>query len=139
MALWQPLHRVLANLREGRPAEAVRTDEPVRASDAFRQRMQATAATDTFVECLLPALPPRLRPVLQAAIRVHDGRAVTTLAGVIDRVVQYRDNLLRVQDRACLPFTPAQQAELDGLSELLQQLPALAEPGAVDATPTASR
>lgn len=134
MAFFQTLRRVLANLQEGRPAEAVRTDEPVVADAAFRQRLHVQATTDTWLQLLLPALPAHLHAALLGAV-VHVDTPVTTLPALLHRVAQHRDHLQAELDRAGLPCTAADQTLLDHLAELLVRLPDLAEPGAARSTP----
>lgn len=140
MALIPTLHRVLANLREGRPADAVRTDEAVPVHAAYRQRMQAQASSDAWLQTLLPALPVRLHEALRHCTNVHDAsRPVTSLPGLQQAAALRRHGLLAELDRAGLPPTAAQQALLDDLAALQALLPQLTEPGASDRIPSATR
>ena len=140
MALMPTLRRVLTNLQEGLPAEAVRTDEPVAANAAFRQRMQAQAATDAWLQTLLPSVPVHLHAALQQCTAVHeDSPPITSLPGLLQELAQRRDSLRAVLNRAGLPGTAAESALLDGLAELLARLPRLAEPGGDGGIPPSIR
>ena len=140
MALVPTLRRVLANLQDGLPADAVRTDEPVPASAAFRQRMQAQAATDAWLQTLLPTVPAHLHAALQQCTAVHDDSpAITSLPGLLEELAQRRDSQRAVLDRAGLPGTAAELALLDSLAALLERLPRLAEPGGDGGIPLPTR
>jgi hypothetical protein len=140
MALFPTLRRVLANLQEGRAAEAVRTGEPVAADAAFRHRMQAQAATDAWLQTLLPAVPVHLHAALQQCTAVHgDAPPVTSLPGLLAELAGRRDNLLAVLDRGGQQPTAAEQALLDDLAELLAWLPGLTEPGGAHGIAPATR
>lgn len=140
MALMPTLRRVLANLQEGLPAEAVRTDEPVPASAAFRQRMQAQAATDAWLQTLLPAVPAHLQAALQQCTALHeDAPCITSLAALLEAVNQRHRSLQAMLDRGDLPVTAADLALLNGLAELLMRLPQLAEPGGAGGIPLVAR
>lgn len=139
MALFPTLRRVLANLQEGRPAEAVRTDEPVAANAAFRQRMQAQGTTDAWLQTLLPAVPAHLHAALRVCTNVHDDSTpVTSLPGLLQNVAQRRDRLSAELDRGGQPRTAEQQRLLDDLAELLTRLSLRVEPGAAAGIPPAS-
>ena len=129
------LRRMLAKLREGRPASAGRTDEPVLAGAAFRQRMQAQADTDAWLKPLLPALPAHLHAALRQCTAVQGDTAITTLPDLLQQVALRRDSLHAELGRAGLQRTAAEQALLDDLAELLARLPPLAEPGAAGGIP----
>lgn len=141
MALMPTLRRVLANLQEGLPTEAVRTDEPVPASAAFRQRMQAQAATDVWLQTLLPAVPAHLHAALQQCTALHEDAApcITSLTALLEAVNQRHRSLRAMLDRGDLPATPADLALLNGLAELLTRLPQLAEPGGAGGIPPVAR
>lgn len=126
MALFPTLRRVLANLQEGRPAEAVRTDEPVAADAAYRRRMQAQADTDAWLQTLLPAVPAHLHSALQQCTALHeDAPPITSLPGLRDAVAARRRSLQAVLDRGDLPATAGDLALLDDLAELLRAIPAV--------------
>lgn len=130
MALLLTLHRVLANLREGLPAEAVRTDELVPVSAAFRQRMRNQADTDAWLLTLLPAVPAHLHAALQQCTALHeDAQSITSLTALLEAVNQRHRSLRAVLDRGDLPATAADLALHNGLAELLTRLHQLAEPG----------
>ena len=130
MAWVATLRRVLANLRDGQPADAVRTDEPQTASAAFRQRLQAQAATDAWLLTLLPAVPARLHAALQQCTALHeDAPPITSLPALREAVAQRRRSVQAVLDRGDLPATAADLARLDDLADLLVLLPQRAEPG----------
>lgn len=136
MAMGATLRRVLANLREGRAAEAVRTGEPVPAGAAYRQRMQAQAATDAWLQTLLPAVPAHLHAALQQCTARHeDAPPITCLPALLEAVTQTRRSLQAVRDRGDMPATAADLALLDHLAELLARLPQLAEPDGADGIP----
>ena len=133
MALMPTLRRVLANLQEGRPADAVRTDEPVAADPAFRQRMQAQATTD--------AHPVQQRLELHVA-----GQIAIVPAGVgrrwrqqlVGRDVDQHDFIGIVQHRVGHGGARRQQARLIALASprltytgCLASLPATAWAGAL--------
>ena len=140
MALMPTLHRVLANLREGLLAEAVRTDELVPASAAFRQRMQAQAATDAWLQTLLPAVPAHLHAALQQCTALHeDAPSITSLTALLEAVNQRHRSLQAVLDRGDLPATAADLALLNGLAELLTRLRQVAEPGGAGGNPPVAR
>ncbi len=139
MALMPTLRRVLANLQEGRPAEAVRADEPVPASAAFRQRMQAQAATDAWLQTLLPAVPAHLHSALHQCTAVHeDAPPITSLPDLLQAVAQRRDSLRAVLNHQARPDTLAELALVDGLAGWLDRLPQLEEPGSAGGVPPVS-
>jgi len=140
MARFATLRRVLANLRDGLPAEAVRTDAPVPASAAYHQRLQAQAATDAWLQTVQPAVPAHLQAVLMQCTDVHDANCpVTSLPGLQQAAAQRRAALLAELDRGGIPRTAAQQALLDDLAALLALLPQLTEYGPADLNPPATR
>ncbi|GCL61180.1 hypothetical protein [Pseudaquabacterium pictum] len=140
MAFVPTLRRVLANLREGLPAEAVRTGEPVPASAAYRQRVQAQAATDAWLQTLLPTVPAHLHAALQQCTALHeDAPPITCLPALLETVTQKRHSLQAVLDRGDMPATAADLALLGHLSELLTRLPQLAEPGGAGGIPPGIR
>ena len=140
MGVGATLRRVLANLREGRPAEAVRTGEPLPASAAYRQRMQAQAATDAWLQTLLPALPTTLHSTLQQCTAVHDDAPpITSLADLLRALTERRESLRFMLSRGGLPATAADQALLDDLADLLARLPRLPEPGGAARIPLTTR
>jgi hypothetical protein len=139
MAVLPTLRRVLANLQEGRPADAVRTDELMAADPAFRRRMQAQAATDAWLQTLLPAVPAHLHAALRLCTNVHDDTPpVTTLPGLLHQVAQRRDHLRAELDRGGQPRTADQQRLLDDLAELQARLSPPLEPGNAAGIPSAS-
>jgi hypothetical protein len=139
MAMFPTLRRVLVNLQEGRPAEAVRTDEPVATDAAFRQRMQAQAATEAWLQTLQPSVPAHLHAALRVCTNVHDDTPpVTTLPGLLQQVAQRRDSLRAELDRGGQPRTADQQRLLDDLAELLARLSPPVEPGAAAGIPPGS-
>lgn len=130
MELMRTLRRVLANLRDGDDPAAVRIDIGSEPSTAYRERMDAVAQTDRYIDSLADALPESLRHALHQCV-VHLQHPLLDAQALAQHVQAHQYALRTALLRSDMTPSPSEAEHLERLATVQPLLERLARRQAV--------